>query len=71
MKVLLCKVWSVTDKSVEDAVASAQEKGAVVYGAEELRTLPHPVHLAEVDRAFGAIGAGGKVPAADREDSLK
>jgi hypothetical protein len=70
MKVLLCKVWAVTAKSVEEAVELAQEKGTVVYGADALRTLPHPVHLAEAETAFGSIGSGGKIPASERDDAV-
>jgi hypothetical protein len=55
--------------AAEDAeAAKAQVSGDVVVVAESIRELPHPVHLAEANLAYGSIGLGGKTPAEERDD---
>jgi hypothetical protein len=53
----------------EDAeAAKAQVSGEVVVVAASIRELPHPIHLAEANLAYGMIGIGGKASAEERED---
>lgn len=51
------EVFTVKAKDAEAALAKAKSnsrRGAVVYVADDLSTLPHPGHLADVQDALGA-----------------
>ncbi len=55
------------EEAVEKAKADARSKKSVFQAAPSLRELTHPVHLLDAEAAFGSIGSGGKLSAADRE----
>jgi hypothetical protein len=58
MKVIICEVFEVEADSIDEAVSQTRlnsQRDSVVFGGDSLRTLPHPIHLAEVDTKFGLI----------------
>lgn len=56
-------MFAVSADSLAEAQELAEDAGGgapVIVVAESLRELPHPVHLASANLAFGMIGLGGK-----------